>query len=61
MTTTKLTGVRPYGEDATDLYVRDGVLVDAADVTAAVDWLVSDGARYVTGVALPVDAGFTVR
>jgi NAD(P)-dependent dehydrogenase (short-subunit alcohol dehydrogenase family) len=36
-------------------------LLDAADVTAAIDWLVSDGARYVTGVALPVDAGFTVR
>ncbi|GAA4857556.1 mycofactocin-coupled SDR family oxidoreductase [Actinomycetospora straminea] len=36
-------------------------LLDPADVTAAVDWLVSDGARYVTGVALPVDAGFTAR
>ncbi|MDD7939440.1 mycofactocin-coupled SDR family oxidoreductase [Actinomycetospora lutea] len=36
-------------------------LLDAADVTAAVEWLVSDGARYVTGVALPVDAGFTAR
>jgi NAD(P)-dependent dehydrogenase (short-subunit alcohol dehydrogenase family) len=24
-------------------------------------WLCSDEARYVTGVTLPVDAGFTVR
>ena len=28
------------------------------DVANAVLWLVSDAARYVTGVALPVDAGF---
>ena len=30
----------------------------AEDVANAVLWLVSDAARYVTGVALPVDAGF---
>jgi SDR family mycofactocin-dependent oxidoreductase len=36
-------------------------LLAPEDVTAAVDWLVSDDARYVTGVALPVDAGFTAR
>jgi SDR family mycofactocin-dependent oxidoreductase len=28
------------------------------DIANAVAWLVSDQARYVTGVALPVDAGF---
>lgn len=28
------------------------------DIANAVRWLVSDAARYVTGVALPVDAGF---
>jgi SDR family mycofactocin-dependent oxidoreductase len=28
------------------------------DIANAVLWLVSDAARYVTGVALPVDAGF---
>lgn len=33
--------------------------VEAEDVASAVHWLVSDGARYVTGVALPVDGGFT--
>jgi len=36
-------------------------LVEPLDVTNAVAWLVSDEARYVTGVALPVDAGFTNR
>jgi len=31
------------------------------DIANAVFWLVSDAARYVTGVALPVDAGFVNR
>jgi SDR family mycofactocin-dependent oxidoreductase len=34
-------------------------LLDPDDVAAAVAWLVSDDAKWVTGVALPVDAGFT--
>jgi SDR family mycofactocin-dependent oxidoreductase len=33
--------------------------IDAEDIANAVSWLVSDSARYVTGVTLPVDAGFT--
>lgn len=36
-------------------------VVEPEDVTNAILWLVSDAARYVTGIALPVDAGFTVR
>jgi len=32
--------------------------VEASDITSAVLWLASDEARYVTGVSLPVDAGF---
>lgn len=35
-------------------------LLEPRDVTAAVLWLVSDAARYVTGVTLPVDAGHTL-
>jgi SDR family mycofactocin-dependent oxidoreductase len=31
-----------------------------ADISDAVLWLASDSSRYVTGVSLPVDAGFTV-
>jgi SDR family mycofactocin-dependent oxidoreductase len=34
-------------------------LLEPEDVAGAVAWLVSDDARYVTGVVLPVDAGFT--
>jgi SDR family mycofactocin-dependent oxidoreductase len=36
-------------------------VVEPADITNAVVWLCSDEARYVTGVSLPVDAGFTVK
>jgi SDR family mycofactocin-dependent oxidoreductase len=36
-------------------------LLEPRDITNALMFLVSDDARYVTGVALPVDAGFTVR
>jgi NAD(P)-dependent dehydrogenase (short-subunit alcohol dehydrogenase family) len=32
--------------------------VESVDVSNAVLWLASDEARYITGVALPVDAGF---
>ncbi len=33
-------------------------VLQAEDIANAVAWLVSDQARYVTGVTLPVDAGF---
>ncbi|MBB3082759.1 SDR family oxidoreductase [Geodermatophilus sabuli] len=39
----------------------DVTLVQPEDVSAAVAFLASDEARYVTGVALPVDAGMLVR
>ncbi|MGW0895308.1 mycofactocin-coupled SDR family oxidoreductase [Saccharopolyspora sp. NPDC002578] len=35
-------------------------VVEPADITEAVVWLASDASRYVTGTALPVDAGFGV-
>jgi SDR family mycofactocin-dependent oxidoreductase len=47
------------GADMTNLL--DVQLIEPEDVSAAVAWLVSDEARYVTGVALPVDAGMTVK
>lgn len=34
--------------------------VEADDIANAVRWLVSEKARYVTGFAMPVDAGFAV-
>jgi len=36
-------------------------VIEPLDVSNAIVWLVSDDARYITGVALPVDAGFTTR
>ncbi|SNS04473.1 (+)-trans-carveol dehydrogenase [Geodermatophilus saharensis] len=35
--------------------------VDAVDISNAILWLVSDDARYVTGVQLPVDAGSVIK
>jgi NAD(P)-dependent dehydrogenase (short-subunit alcohol dehydrogenase family) len=35
--------------------------LEASDISDAVAWLVSDQARYITGVTLPVDAGFTAK
>ncbi len=34
-------------------------MVEPVDISNAVLWLVSDEARYVTGITLPVDAGFS--
>jgi NAD(P)-dependent dehydrogenase (short-subunit alcohol dehydrogenase family) len=36
-------------------------MIEPVDVSHAVCWLVSDHARYVTGVTLPVDAGMTIK
>jgi SDR family mycofactocin-dependent oxidoreductase len=36
-------------------------MVEPADVSNAIVWLVSDEGRYITGITLPVDAGFTVK
>ncbi|MHB1986466.1 MAG: mycofactocin-coupled SDR family oxidoreductase [Acidimicrobiales bacterium] len=35
--------------------------VDPEDVAAAVSWLASDAARFVTGTAFPIDAGATAK
>jgi (+)-trans-carveol dehydrogenase len=51
----------PGKEDLAKLAIDFALLpipwVDAADITAAVLWLVSDEARYVTGIQLPIDGG----
>jgi SDR family mycofactocin-dependent oxidoreductase len=36
-------------------------LVEPVDISNAIVWLASEEARYVTGVSLPVDAGFLQR
>lgn len=35
--------------------------VDPVDISNAVLYLASDESRYVTGIALPVDAGFLIK
>ena len=35
--------------------------VEPVDISNAILWLVSDEARYVTGVQLPVDAGSVIK
>jgi len=39
----------------------DGGMLDASDISEAYMWLSSDAARYVTGIYLPVDAGFLAK
>ncbi len=41
------------------LHALDIPWVEAVDISNAVLFLASDEARYVTGVTLPVDAGFS--
>ncbi|TFV57462.1 NAD(P)-dependent oxidoreductase [Mycobacterium sp. PS03-16] len=36
-------------------------LLQPGDIAAAVAWLVSDAARFITGTSWPLDAGFTLR
>jgi NAD(P)-dependent dehydrogenase (short-subunit alcohol dehydrogenase family) len=48
-----------FGEVLSNL--MDVPMVESIDISNAIAWLVSDEARYVTGIALPVDAGFTVK
>jgi (+)-trans-carveol dehydrogenase len=35
--------------------------IEPLDVSEAVAWLCSDAARYITGIALPIDAGNTAK
>jgi SDR family mycofactocin-dependent oxidoreductase len=52
----------PTSEDAAEVFTGLNSLpipwVEPVDISNAVLWLASDEARYVTGVTLPVDAGF---
>lgn len=55
----------PTLEDVLPLYVGINALpipwVEPADISNAVLFLVSDEARYITGIALPVDAGYLLK
>jgi SDR family mycofactocin-dependent oxidoreductase len=55
----------PTREQAAEAFATTNALpvpwVEPIDISNAVLWLASDEARYVTGVMLPVDAGFTIK
>ncbi len=55
--------IHAFGPDMSSLYqnAMPIELLPPRDISEAVAWLASDAARYVTGVSLPVDAGFMVR
>lgn len=48
-------------EQTTVQYHPLGSLVEARDVAAACVWLACDESRRVTGIAIPVDSGFTAK
>lgn len=50
-----------FAERATAMNLMPVPWVEAIDISNAVAWLVSDEARYVTGLALPVDAGQLIK
>jgi NAD(P)-dependent dehydrogenase (short-subunit alcohol dehydrogenase family) len=41
--------------------IRLGRLAHPDDIAAAVSFLASDDAAYITGTSLPVDGGYTAR
>ncbi|WP_232701950.1 mycofactocin-coupled SDR family oxidoreductase [Halobacterium wangiae] len=41
--------------------LEPGEMIESRDISEAYMWLSSDAARYVTGIALPVDAGATSK
>jgi SDR family mycofactocin-dependent oxidoreductase len=47
------------GKDMTNLLPVQ--LLEPSDVSDALLWLVSPSARFVTGITLPIDAGYTVK
>ena len=55
----------PSREKAEPIFASTNALpvpwVDPVDISNAILFLVSDEARYVTGVTLPVDAGYTLK
>jgi NAD(P)-dependent dehydrogenase (short-subunit alcohol dehydrogenase family) len=62
--------IEAYGEEALEVSEDFGgpfnifdpdAMLESQDITEAYMWLSSDAARYVTGIALPVDAGFTAK
>jgi len=54
-------GIAPMSAAADPVQAFRDVILEPVEISNAILWLVSDEARYVTGVTLPVDAGFLVK
>lgn len=54
-------GKRDFEDLAKTMFILPIPYVEPVDISNAVLWLSSDEARYVTGVALPVDAGWNAK
>jgi SDR family mycofactocin-dependent oxidoreductase len=62
-------GIEAYGEEWLEETIDmtgpwnlfDEGMIEAQDISEAYMWLSSDAARYVTGIALPVDAGMLAK
>lgn len=50
-----------FAEAATSLNTLPVPWVEPVDISNAVLWLASDESRYVTGIGIPVDAGFLIK
>ncbi|MGA3257147.1 MAG: SDR family oxidoreductase, partial [Mycobacterium sp.] len=53
--------VDDFGQAFTALNLLPIPWMEPVDISHAVAWLASDESRYVTGVTLPVDAGFLAK
>jgi (+)-trans-carveol dehydrogenase len=54
-------GREDFEEVAADIHLLPGGPMDAIEVANAVLFLASDEARCISGVALPIDAGFLLK
>ena len=53
--------VDDFGDTFTAMNLLPIPWMEPSDISGAVAWLASDDSRYVTGVTLPVDAGFLAK
>jgi NAD(P)-dependent dehydrogenase (short-subunit alcohol dehydrogenase family) len=61
---TVLTGINKHMAQATDAWIDMQAIqrpLEPRDIAQAVLYLASDAARFVTGVTLPVDGGFSIK
>jgi NAD(P)-dependent dehydrogenase (short-subunit alcohol dehydrogenase family) len=53
--------VEDFAEAAKSMQIMDIPWVDPEDITSAALFLASDESRYITGIALPIDGGASIK